>query len=141
MLVTVATSYDPTEALILRALLESAEIPASVADLNLVTANWPWAVALGGVRVQVPQSQALLAKGLLADYYAGRLEEDAVRASESEPGPAAACEHDGRTVRVPLQQKLFALLLFVFSGVTYPTRSHRICVKCQQALDPDATAA
>src|SRR6476659_6478083 len=70
---TVASFQDPVEAQIVRALLESAGIDAIVADLNLVTLDWPMAQALGGVKLQVPQADVAEAKRLIAAYRAGEL--------------------------------------------------------------------
>jgi hypothetical protein len=59
---TVASFQDPVEAQIVCALLQSEGLSATVADLNLVTANWPWALAVGGVKVQVPHEEFEQAK-------------------------------------------------------------------------------
>ena len=71
---TVASFHDPMEAQIVRAMLESAGIDATLADLNLITVDWPMSVALGGVRVQVPVADLEEAKKLVAAYHAGELE-------------------------------------------------------------------
>ena len=58
MTITVARYFEPSEAHVVRALLESAGLQATVADDQLVTANYPLTGAMGGVRVQVPARQA-----------------------------------------------------------------------------------
>lgn len=56
MLVTVATFTEPWEAHLFRLRLEAEDVPAVVAHEHHVWANWPYAMALGGVKVQVPRS-------------------------------------------------------------------------------------
>lgn len=63
--VTVANYIEPSEAHVVRALLESAGLPATVADEHHVTANYPISTALGGVRVQVPKEHFEVAVFLL----------------------------------------------------------------------------
>lgn len=66
-LVAVASFSYPYEAQIAKSNLESAGIPAYVADENTINMQWLYSNALGGVRVMVAerdfnQAQALLAK-------------------------------------------------------------------------------
>ncbi len=69
--VTIARLTTATDAHILRARLESEDIPALVADEHLVTANWFLSNAIGGVRVQVPQSYVQRAEQTQKDLDAG----------------------------------------------------------------------
>lgn len=69
--VTVAQFTTGPEAHILRARLESEEIPAIVADEHLVTANWFLSNAIGGVRVRVPQFFAEQASTILKEIENG----------------------------------------------------------------------
>jgi hypothetical protein len=64
-LVTIATFGTPFEAEIARGHLESEGVKAQVADGDLVTANWMYSAAVGGVKVLVPESQASRARGIL----------------------------------------------------------------------------
>jgi hypothetical protein len=134
VLETVASFQDPTEAQIVCALFESAGIDASVADLHLVVANWPWAQALGGVRVQVPREDFDEARRLLAAYRAGELDpEDEAPPSET----CGACGSEEIDTVVPGQQKVLALAVFALSGAPISTRTQRVCKRCGAVETPD----
>ena len=66
-LVTVRRYRDLTEAFVGRSLLESAGIPAWIADENLVRINWFLSNLVGGVRLQVDESNQAAAEELLAE--------------------------------------------------------------------------
>jgi hypothetical protein len=55
------------EAYVARGLLESAEIPAEVADDNVIGLNWLLSSAVGGVKVLVPERYLKQAKRIIAD--------------------------------------------------------------------------
>lgn len=63
---TVATYWKSTEAHIARIKLESEDIDCLIIDENLVAADWLWANAVGGIKLQVPQPDARRARELLA---------------------------------------------------------------------------
>lgn len=65
MLVTVAHYHDPIEAHIARGLLASQGIDAHLGDEHLALANWEWRLAVGGVKLRVPQEQAMHARNIL----------------------------------------------------------------------------
>ncbi|WP_189644772.1 putative signal transducing protein [Luteimonas gilva] len=65
MLVTVAHYHDPIEAHIARGLLASQGIDAHLGDEHLALANWEWRLAVGGVKLRVPQEQAMRARDIL----------------------------------------------------------------------------
>ena len=67
----VASFSLPTEAQLLKGVLEAAGLTARVADENLVQANAWMAHALGGVRVLVPAVQVARAKLVIAEFNAG----------------------------------------------------------------------
>ena len=133
-LVTIARFQDPTEALIVCAMLEADGLHASTADLNHVVANWPIVLALGGVRVQVPADEFEAARELVQRYLRGEM---ALPDEPGEPPARGRCHACGNTQfreRVPLQQKLLALFVFLFGGATFPTRaSDRQCAACGRA--------
>ena len=82
--VRVATCSSPTDAYLLRGVLQTAGLDPFVADANLAQAH-PWMThALGGVRVLVPGHQVEAARQAIADYEAGRLQLE----GESTEGPA-----------------------------------------------------
>ncbi len=66
-LITIATFTHPTEAHVHRAKLESEGIPAFVADENVVTMNWFYSTAIGGVKLQVAEPNAERAQQILND--------------------------------------------------------------------------
>ncbi|GEM_PF-6346757 len=75
---TVARMTFPIDAEMARLALEAERIPVRVLDAHLVTANWFLAMAVGGIRVQVPAECAASARELLfpaqdgADRHKGR---------------------------------------------------------------------
>lgn len=132
MLVTIARYYDPTEAQFVRALLESTGVPATVADANHVTANWPIAVALGGVRVQVPHELEEQAREIIAAYASGDLQRDL----EHELGDLAercpSCDSEKISRIVPTQEKFLAVGVFLLAGASFPTRTSKVqCNTCR----------
>jgi hypothetical protein len=72
--VSVARSLDPTEAHLLQAYLESCEIPAVVADANVVQAYQIISQALGGASVRVPGRYRAQAEELLKQFRQGGAE-------------------------------------------------------------------
>ncbi len=65
-LVTIGSYSTPFEANMVKSQLESAGIPAFIADEYTIGMNWLYSNALGGVKVQVPESQVCEAKEFLA---------------------------------------------------------------------------
>jgi hypothetical protein len=64
-LVTIASFSHPEEAYIVSTKLESEGIRSFVADAHTVTANWLYSNAIGGVKVQVRESDAAEAARIL----------------------------------------------------------------------------
>jgi hypothetical protein len=64
-LVTIGSYSTPYEASLVRGELEAFNIDATLADENTVSINWLWSNALGGVKVQVPESEVAEALGVL----------------------------------------------------------------------------
>ena len=62
---------DPTEAHMAAACLQANGVPAFVADANLVQTNMLLSIAVGGVRLQVPQAMFVEAEAILAAYDRG----------------------------------------------------------------------
>ncbi len=65
-LVTVARFSHVAEAHVVKARLQALGMPAFVADEGIVTMNWLWSNAVGGVRVQVRRADAARAEQILA---------------------------------------------------------------------------
>jgi hypothetical protein len=74
---TLTTVFSPTEAYLLRGVLQAAGVPASVADAHLVQAHGLLAPAIP-VRVQVPERRMSEGSAVLAAFERGdyRLRED-----------------------------------------------------------------
>ena len=70
-LVTVARFLNPTDAHLVCECLKAAGVPAVVADANLVQTNSLWAIAVGGVRVQVRASRISEARGAIEAFGRG----------------------------------------------------------------------
>lgn len=69
--VTVAQFLNPTDAHIVSMCLEAAGIPAIVADANLVQANSLWSIAVGGVRIRVPEARVEEAQEVIDAFNRG----------------------------------------------------------------------
>jgi len=69
--VTVAQFLNPTDAYIVCSRLGASGVPAVVADSNLVQMNSLWAVAVGGVRIRVPENRVAEAKEVIEAFNRG----------------------------------------------------------------------
>lgn len=65
-LVTIGSYSTPFEANMVKSQLESAGIPAFIVDEYTIGMNWLYSNALGGVKVQVPETLVSEAKEFLA---------------------------------------------------------------------------
>ena len=65
-LVTVFTSFNPAEAQLVRSQLDAAGFQASVANELSALSTEGYAMAVGGIKVQVPAEQETDARNLLA---------------------------------------------------------------------------
>ena len=131
MLVTVARFIEPSEANVVRALLESAGLGVSVASEHHVTADYQIPLALGGVRIQVPLEDLQEAEELVASYASGELQRDL----ESEVGVdpedlCPDCSSREITWKTP-STTAFALLIVMLVFFTFPVRgSLGVCASC-----------
>src|SRR5262245_39487920 len=71
---TVGRFWEPTEAYLFAGRLRAEGIPAFTASDQHVSTNWMAAIALGGVRVQVPNDEAEHARDVFSDCADGRYE-------------------------------------------------------------------
>ena len=71
MFTTVAAYLDPIEAQLAAGLLQAEGIPARLDDTGTAIANWEWRLAIGGMRLRVPDAQAIHARRVLAALDAG----------------------------------------------------------------------
>ena len=63
--VTVASFWSAEEAHLARLRVEADDIPCTLDNENLVSMNWLWANAVGGVRLRVPGEDAARARQIL----------------------------------------------------------------------------
>ena len=71
MFTTVAAYSDPMEAQLALGLLQAEGIPARLDDIGTAIANWEWRLAIGGIRLRVPDAQVMHARRVLAALEAG----------------------------------------------------------------------
>jgi hypothetical protein len=88
-LVTIGRYSTPYEANMVKSQLESAGIPAFIADEYTVGMNWLYSNALGGVKVQVPESLASEAQQIIAPV----TEPSATGESDAEGCPKCGSKH------------------------------------------------
>jgi hypothetical protein len=130
-MITVARFFEPSEAHVVRALLESAGLTATVADDHHVTANYPISTALGGVRVQVASEDLEAARDLVAAYANGDLQRDLEAEIGEQPEVCPACGATELQYLVPAGSKLLAVAVFVLGSASFPTSaSERKCEGC-----------
>ena len=135
MFTTVAAYLDPIEAQLALGLLQAEGIPARLDDAGTAIANWEWRLAIGGIRLRVPDAQAIHARRVLAALDAGEyaIDEDACEAGATPDegfGPRRAARADRASdgddaLRPPYRESLSsriawaALMLF---GLPLPWR-------------------
>lgn len=137
-LTKIGTYLSPWEAEIARGLLESEGVPAVLGNAHQVGAQFPLALALGGVRLEVPVEYETQAKAILARQRNGEYEE----ALESEfQLPANVCARCGSRKLRAVRSWRSILLLFVafeFANAIFPPKGKgRRCQECGH-LQPDA---
>ena len=137
MLVTVASFTEPWEAHLFRLRLESEGIPAVVAHEQHVWAMWPYAMALGGAKVQVPPDEAEKAREVERRCRAGNYRAEL----EVEMGPldGVQCPDCGSArfaSRQPLNQLFLLFASYLCVTVIFPIRAsvHR-CRSCGTRWD------
>jgi len=142
-LITVYTYPETETAHLARVTLEQEGIPAFIADDGVVGMDWLYSNAVGGVKVQVPETFAQSAFEILSESDAAATEEPADTANTQATGvcesPADAdadpptCPACGSTevYRVPWRRGLFFILYLVL-GLALPvaTRRHQ-CDHCR----------
>ena len=134
MLSTVGHYFDPWEAHVLRARLESEGIPATVAGDQHIIANWPLSVALGGAALQVPTAYLAQAQEIVADYYAGDLQADLVAEHPEAADVCPACGAAEIKGAVPIGQRALTIATFLFATAPFPTKASRLhCQACGHA--------
>lgn len=89
MPVTIAVFMQVTEALLVKAFLESRQIPAFLADEHILSVQPFYAPAIGGIKLNVHPRHEAEARRLYAQYEAGTL----AHVHEIPPCPACASDN------------------------------------------------
>jgi len=124
-LITIRSFSTPYEASLALAELESFDIDANLADVETIRLNWLWSNALGGVKVQVPESEVEDALGILA----------AEPSDESSDGQdeleAIACPSCGsRNTHYFLDKRGTFWTWLVLGFPVIPVISRQVCADC-----------
>ncbi|MCX2524077.1 putative signal transducing protein [Larsenimonas rhizosphaerae] len=122
--VTVARFSYPYEAYLFKGLLESRHLTAFIADEHLITMQWMWETALGGIKVQVAAEDLELARAVLADYEADRL----VAEVDTAPADVPTDEQNSSEARPGRGWRALAVACWASTGVVFPlpgTHRHR----------------
>lgn len=132
-LVTVASYSQPLEARVALGRLEDEGIPVFLADENVVTMDWTWSNALGGVRLQVPENHAARAADILSAP-APFVEPDPIEEADDED----RCPSCGSTqVEDRSLGRRLVYASWVVLGVPIPfIRRARRCVACGSRWRP-----
>lgn len=134
MLVTVATFNNPLEAHIICGRLESEGIECFLADENIVAANWLYANAVGGVKVQVRREDAHVAHSIVEYIFAEDGTDGSVeRASEEVSVSCPRCS--SANVSYQKYNKRVAFTSWLFLGFPLPWRRNRwVCDDCEHTF-------
>ena len=126
-LVTIAVYSHPYEADLAKARVEAEGIPAFVADEFMVNLNWLYSNAIGGIRLQVPESDVELAREVLFTN-----SEDLPDISPNEE-PDSICPKCGSTANEYVDPDAKRLTYLFWLIVTFPifrTPRKLKCSKC-----------
>jgi hypothetical protein len=131
-LVTVAVSDNATEAALYRETLEQAGITAFVADAGIVSMNWLWATAVGGIKVQVSRELGEDAAQLLsARAEAVDPEESALLAVASEICPACGTSEIGPYRGTQARNIVLGIATYFLLAFPLLLRETRLqCIRC-----------
>lgn len=123
-MVTVASFSFPYEAQLARAKLESEGIPAFVVDEHTINMQWLYSNAMGGVRVQVPDSCLQTALEILSQDYSEAL------VQEQGIDLPICLECGSKNVEPQIRGKKMAFVVFLFFN--FPLWPFKRRVKCLQ---------
>ncbi|MGP0565663.1 MULTISPECIES: putative signal transducing protein [unclassified Nitrospina] len=121
-LVTIARYSMPYEAHLAKARLEAEGIPVFIADEHLLSINWLYTPAVGGIKVQVPEDWVDAAKDILTTDH-----QDEIAEIDTEP-PLTCPRCGGTHATMVLGDPLMLLLTFALLGA--PLFFLRETMKC-----------
>ena len=123
MLVTVSTYSFPYEAHIAKAKLDAEGIPAFVADEHTINMQWLFSNAMGGVKLQVPQTFVERALDILS-------EDDEAALLQQQGGDFPVCPQCGSADTEYYRiGKRWAFLVFL--GIDFPLFPTKDGIRCQ----------
>jgi hypothetical protein len=131
-LVIVGSFINPWDAYLAKGRLEDEGIPAFIADEYHVWANWIYAQALGGVKVQVTEEHAAAANGILDSVaHGGYAEELKSEFPDLDANNCPQCGSDRYRSSIPAGFLLLAVLTLGIFSIIFPLRrdSHQ-CIRC-----------
>lgn len=110
---TIASFGDVTEATIAQQCLAAAGIESYLVDAAMVTTMWHLGVAMGGVKLQVADIDAVEATELLTEARAGRLQFDFADSADAAEAEIEAEAHETSTsAREELANRAFKVTFF-----------------------------
>ena len=134
-LVTIAKFLSLGEAKLAQGKLLSAAISAFVCDENMHAMNWHMGMALGGIRLQVPDSQVVRALEVLEDFEPDEPEALLVEDDEEDDSEEVACCPECESLEIremsanPRQITLWSAAIPFPDPPTWVTRRWK-CLMC-----------
>lgn len=134
---TVEIHTSPWEAHVSRGLVESEGIPAFLTNEHHIWVNWPMSLALGGVRLKVPEEQAAQALAVLARRNSGEFEAALLEQIPFES--SACCECGSTTLREvrPWSAILLSLTFLFVGSAIFPPPKEKKYVACGGAANAE----
>lgn len=126
-LITVAAYSFPYEADLAKGRLEAEAIPAFVADEHTVHIDWLYSNAIGGIKLQVPESDAIRAKEILSADVSQDLMTDA-----AEDDPDSVCSKCGGVASEYVDQNEKRFTYFSWLLLSFPLIPPRRKMKCKE---------
>ncbi|MGH8499135.1 MAG: DUF2007 domain-containing protein [Methylococcales bacterium] len=119
---------DVIHADIVRGRLEAEGIPAILGNRHLVTAEWIWSQAMGGVQLMVPSEYVDEAREIIAEIDSGKCDYDIEELKQED-----ACDICGKTlVRKTGSSWKFALVVGNLIGLPSPFKKNVFyCPQCK----------
>ena len=137
-LIVVDSFANVLDAHVARGLLESEGIPAMLHSEHHVTAFWPLANALGGVRLQVEEHRAADARDVLRRFKAGEFEQALTEESGVPQSRCPACGSTDLRFTRALGSTVLLLATFGLSSIIFPPRiDGRQCNTCRSRFGVD----
>ncbi len=130
MIKTVSTHTTSIEAHIVRCRLEHEGIPAFIAFEHHIWAMWSYSLALGGVRVQVPESYLEPARNVVNQIYIGSYEAE-LNTTELAPSLQSCPKCGSEKIQATHWSSKIALIALFILLIPLPFTQHgKNCKSC-----------